>query len=218
MMKKNGFTLAEVLLSLGIVGIVAAVTLPTLILNVEKRKVGPSVMKAVNTLESASTLALQVNDARKLSEIKKGNKNKLSLCGEILEDFTKITKIPYSPKTGSTPSGDSYATKDGIVILDSGYQDDKGAYFVTIDINGERGPNKDGKDLFEMYVLEDGIVVPVGSYLYTQKIGGEYWQEKCKTVDKNIESTKGTPDNAKTCAGSIVDNGGRVLYDYDAIE
>ncbi len=218
MMKKNGFTLAEVLLSLGIVGIVAAVTLPTLILNVEKRKVGPSVMKAVNTLESASTLALQVNDARKLSEIKKGSQTKLSLCGEILKDFTKITQIPYSPKTGSPSSGTSYATKDGIVILDSGYQDDKGAYFVTIDINGERGPNKAGKDLFEMYVLEDGIVAPVGSYLCTQKIGGEYWQEKCKTVDKNDESTKGTPGDANTCAGSIVDNGGRVLYDYDAIK
>ena len=175
-------------------------------------------MKAVNTLESASTLALQVNDARKLSEIKKGSQTKLSLCGEILKDFTKITQIPYSPKTDSPSSGTSYATKDGIVILDSGYQDDKGAYFVTIDINGERGPNKDGKDLFEMYVLEDGIVAPVGSYLYTQKIGGHYWQDYCKTVDKNNESTKGTPSDTKTCAGSIVDNGGRVLYDYDAIK
>ena len=35
MIKKNAFTLAEVLITLGIIGIVAAITIPTLINNVQ---------------------------------------------------------------------------------------------------------------------------------------------------------------------------------------
>ena len=36
-MKKNGFTLAEVLITLGIIGVVAAITLPTVIQNYQKQ-------------------------------------------------------------------------------------------------------------------------------------------------------------------------------------
>lgn len=34
--KKNGFTLAEVLITLGIIGVVAALTMPTLIANIQQ--------------------------------------------------------------------------------------------------------------------------------------------------------------------------------------
>lgn len=41
-LKKTGFTLAEVLITLGIIGIVAAMTLPTVITNVQKKVVETS--------------------------------------------------------------------------------------------------------------------------------------------------------------------------------
>lgn len=47
---KKGFTLAEVLITLGIIGIVAALTIPTLVSTHKKRVVTTSLKKFVNTL------------------------------------------------------------------------------------------------------------------------------------------------------------------------
>ena len=53
-MKKRGFTLAEVLITLGIIGVVAALTTPALINNSGQAKIGPSLAKFVNTMEVAA--------------------------------------------------------------------------------------------------------------------------------------------------------------------
>ena len=53
-MKKRGFTLAEVLITLGIIGVVAALTTPALVKNSGQAKIGPSLAKFVNTFETAT--------------------------------------------------------------------------------------------------------------------------------------------------------------------
>ena len=53
-MKIKGFTLAEILITLGIIGVVAALTTPALVKNSGNAKVGPSLAKFVNTFETAS--------------------------------------------------------------------------------------------------------------------------------------------------------------------
>ena len=47
-MKKNGFTLAEVLITLGIIGVIAAITLPTLMSDTTSAQIGPKLAKAVS--------------------------------------------------------------------------------------------------------------------------------------------------------------------------
>lgn len=49
---KNGFTLAEVLITLGIIGIVAAMTVPALITNTTDKTIGIALSKAVHDIES----------------------------------------------------------------------------------------------------------------------------------------------------------------------
>lgn len=68
-MKKNAFTLAEVLICLTIVGVVAATSIPSVVANVEKNKVGPALAKAIGNLEKANIMALQSRGVRTLSEI-----------------------------------------------------------------------------------------------------------------------------------------------------
>lgn len=51
-MKKNGFTLAEVLITLGIVGVIAAMTIPTLMANYQKQVWGTSLAAAVSDFEN----------------------------------------------------------------------------------------------------------------------------------------------------------------------
>ena len=53
-MKKSGFTLAEVLITLGIIGVVAALTAPALVQNAGSAQIGPKLAKAVSTFELAN--------------------------------------------------------------------------------------------------------------------------------------------------------------------
>ena len=56
--KKLGFTLAEILITLGIIGVVAAVTIPMLISNYKKRSTETQLKKAYSLLVNASRQAI----------------------------------------------------------------------------------------------------------------------------------------------------------------
>ena len=58
-MKKNGFTLAEVLITLAIIGVVATLTLPALMTNTAEQQYKTALKKGINTL----TVAAETNDA-----------------------------------------------------------------------------------------------------------------------------------------------------------
>ena len=212
-MKKSGFTLAEVLISIAIVGVAAALTLPTLSLNVEKKKIGSALMKAINTIESASTFAIQVNDVRKLSEIKSIEDSSVkvsNLLSDLLPKYTKLVPMPYFEET-------AYGTKDGVVYYKGAKEKDENEnlFHIVVDTNGERGPNVIGRDMFDLYVKEDGIVLPKGSYAYKNEIGGSEPNWKTQCPDK--EATNPAILDKSYCAGHIADNSGRISYAYESI-
>lgn len=60
--KKTGFTLAEVLITLGIIGVVAAMTIPNLISNINGAKYRNQFKKAISTLSQAARLNLAQYD------------------------------------------------------------------------------------------------------------------------------------------------------------
>ena len=70
----KGFTLAEVLITLGIIGVIASLTLPSLTINIVKQQTGPSLAKAINSLETTNKLALQEGSARSLDQLTKSAK------------------------------------------------------------------------------------------------------------------------------------------------
>ena len=57
MKKRFGFTLAEVLITLGIIGVVAAMTIPTLIANTNSAKFRSQFKKTISTLNQAGLMA-----------------------------------------------------------------------------------------------------------------------------------------------------------------
>lgn len=68
-MLKKGFTLAEVLITLTVVGVVAALASPVLVGAFQKSKVGPSLRKFMNTIETANEHILGDNDADKIDNV-----------------------------------------------------------------------------------------------------------------------------------------------------
>lgn len=75
MKKRFGFTLAEVLITLGIIGVVAAMTIPTLIANTNGAKFRSQFKKSLSTLNQAGLMAVAQYDfdyagaSKKCSEI-----------------------------------------------------------------------------------------------------------------------------------------------------
>lgn len=59
--RRKAFTLAEVLITLGIIGVVASMTIPTLIQKKAEMETAAKIKKAYSTLSNAYTLAVQEN-------------------------------------------------------------------------------------------------------------------------------------------------------------
>jgi prepilin-type N-terminal cleavage/methylation domain-containing protein len=70
-MKKTGFTLAEVLITLTIIGVVAMMTLPALMNNVQEQQAKTGLKKGLNTLTEAAQLTA-ATDGFDYASLKKG--------------------------------------------------------------------------------------------------------------------------------------------------
>lgn len=62
MLKRNAFTLAEVLITLGIIGVVAAMTLPTLLTNTQQQTFRAQLKKSLTVLSQAASVNLAIDD------------------------------------------------------------------------------------------------------------------------------------------------------------
>lgn len=94
-MKKYGFTLAEVLITLGVIGVVAALSAPALIQNAGSAQVGPKLAKAVTTFELANENML--NDANAATIVATGamgtGENETKNYIDVLSNHMKVNYI-----------------------------------------------------------------------------------------------------------------------------
>lgn len=90
MMKKNGFTLAEVLITLAIIGVVAVLTLPALNSNTQEQQARTALKKMSNTLSQAASMNAAIDglDFTTLNATAKGDainaQNPLGAQGSLL--------------------------------------------------------------------------------------------------------------------------------------
>lgn len=92
MVKKCGFTLAEVLITLGIIGVVAALTAPALVGSYQKSKVPPALKKFINTMEVANQHIITENETSRLSSIFKTSDKNVNAQKEYLENLTEFVQ------------------------------------------------------------------------------------------------------------------------------
>lgn len=108
-MKKKfnlGFTLAEVLITLVIIGVVAAVTIPVLHANYTEREKITRVKKAYSTLANAMTL-VKANGGDTIFEVKDGsNDNVKEWFDTYLAPYLITTKVCYDSR-GCWNEGDT---------------------------------------------------------------------------------------------------------------
>lgn len=175
---RAGFTLAEVLVTLGIIGVVAAVTMPTLVSNHQRKVYVTQLQKVYTELSQAAKRAITDNNAISLDETKynqhnaNGAKNFLHDYFEVVNDCgTDLT--PCFANSYKTIEGSDFTLVEPIVAvsLASGasisvwdnwlyYREygDHGNLELQVDVNGAKGPNILGRDLFYMQLYSDGKV------------------------------------------------------------
>ena len=231
---RKSFTLAETLITLGIIGIVVAMTLPSIITKYEK-------IKTVNQLKQTYTL---LNHAIEVSISKEGD-IKYWNFEQSNEGFYMQYIFPYLEKIGNkrkavssqkytrpngivennfTPVMDNhrlYTLANGITLsVDTEYKESsprtKLCKSVGIDINGFKKPNKIGRDWFLLTIHKDYGLVPYG---YKGCSDLDSYDEFDRTHLINAprygcSKNGGTVQNGAFCSALIISDGWEIKDDY----
>ena len=162
---KKGFTLAEVLITLGIIGVVAAMTMPSLVANYEKKRTATAVKKAYSELSQALKLAEVDYGDMEYWDYPDGfdiEENKAFVNRYITPYYKGVTMLQDGSVPGWTtisPTGINFISSNGTIF--SGKPNNSKAFFVLVDINGFKRPNKMGTDIF-YFATSTGKLMPDG--------------------------------------------------------
>lgn len=112
MQNKSGFTLAEVLITLGIIGVVAAMTIPTLMTNTTASQFKTAYKKSLSSLKQGITMNVAMDDfdLRDLKDSKtkanaKNAKSFASIIAKRFEGATDITATYFDAKNANDGTG-----------------------------------------------------------------------------------------------------------------
>jgi len=190
-----GFTLSEILITLGIVGVVASLTLPSVIKHYQKQAVLTQLKKAYSELGQAIQLAEAEHGSRETWDF--------SLTGKqffktYLDNYIKINQttsnklkqnVKYYQMNGSVYNVGYIWQNCYIVTTNSGYTlffetwGDKRNQYIFVDVNGPfKGPNTFGKDLHSFLLWKDKGLQPLNISDYgNPTTDRQALMQKCKT-------------------------------------
>jgi prepilin-type N-terminal cleavage/methylation domain-containing protein len=176
---KQGFTLAEVLITLGIIGIVATLTMPSLVASYQEKVTVTQLKKFYSMMSQSFSLAVTEHGpiegwsvtheefANRLLENAKLSKT----CGlGAAGCFSKVlSKSGGSYYDTITTTQFSAVLLDGTLVGIGGPSDCTGVGSVAqvctslnVDINGSKPPGTYGIDNFQFYITRNGLV-PMGT-------------------------------------------------------
>lgn len=183
MKMKIGFTLAEVLITLGIIGIVAAMSIPSLINKVQEITFKSKLKKSYSLLSQTVKLMLADDNAY----MGKCRINDSKCLGEMFGKYMKFVNAEAGTSYFKGCWEDSYTpnisepkycatTADGVVYLfdmewEKPHQNDEGdtvdvIAYILVDVNGTKLPNKYGIDRFIFHMnSNDAISLKYGGKL-----------------------------------------------------
>lgn len=182
-MKKSGFTLAEVLITLVIIGVIAAMTVPTLMNNTNSQEFRSALKKAISALNQAVTMQYAL-EGTLISDY--------SSASQVVTDVfnSRLNVINTGAGTSSTLwagtgsaacSGSVFITADGLSYCIYNFSNASGSTTgacdnagnnpcsdgginVLIDVNGLKKPNtlttnsSQPKDIYQAYLYSQRVV------------------------------------------------------------
>lgn len=226
---KKAFTLAEVLITLGIIGIVAAMTLPTLMVKKRNSELESS-FKTAYSLISLAVLRMSSdnpNIADTYCSLGSDGRNNY----QFTEDFSKYfqTTRLYVKKTSSLTSlgypknsflqangkevfnidghdEGAFFAKNGMMIAAGGCwwtRGTKEAVDFIVDTNGIKEPNRFGYDVFYFQINKNNILLP-STHKYTFIEITSQLEQCCNFKESSTCSI--TKDNGTACSHFALKN------------
>lgn len=217
--RQVAFTLAEVLITLGIIGVVAAMTIPTLMNKTQDAEYVTAMKKAYSVLSQATQRVTLENgdytnwtvtdgsedDINNLFNMYKPYLSIIKDCGNSDDGCWVTTKTLdngsalYSNSYGFGLAIHIFTLKDGMnVSMDVwggniyeyfGVNSDTSVIVFFVDVNGNKKPNVLGKDVFAFVVTSKGVIAA----------GSDNDSANCK---KN-----GTSSSGYDCAAKVLREG-----------
>lgn len=230
---KTAFTLAEVLITLGIIGIVAAMTMPTLINKTQDKVLETQRKKAENSLANGYKSILAMNEVFKIDETTMFSPDCIN---NIPDCFSKENKKAFKIiRDSSTAQGKDgiiatlpkeygksemkwedlfyiFQTTDGYtygINLDKNEFENKN-YTVNIyaDVNSSKNPNTYGSDLVTYMLTQNGRISDSTNY------GGEDPIKGCSVDNLDACKTEEACDALYFQISSDSGNGGPCPFVY----
>lgn len=213
----KGFSLAEIVVTLLIIGVVAALTMPSLVEDVN-RKEHATRLKSVNSALNQAVSKMEIDngpvgknqywtDITQFWPLFTEQFNTFKICGPGEKGcFTEGMIKGLDGKDWSVYDGGGYTmrTTDGIAYnfyanegstkctkASQGVsaEDEKNAFGrFLIDVNGEKGPNKFGEDVYFFCIIKDKGIVPAG-------------------FDSNKDCVRDGKSLGVSCAGKVIREG-----------
>ena len=208
MNKLRSFTLAEILITLGIIGIVAAMTLPTLLTKVQSVILKSQLKKEYSVIQNALNITSNegiINCYIYYPQDGTAYRNVTTQCNNLKTRFaeilnakkvTNVYKDLYKKKDDVIAEGGASVNRsvayDDILKNAEAFQLADGSVYlicrtyIILDVNGINGPNKFGYDVFFMhYYLDDkiGRIIMVNYLAGLKEKGGYYPEEIIKSIE-----------------------------------
>lgn len=167
-MKRNAFTLAEVLIALVIIGVIASMTIPTLLNNTNSQEYRTALKKAVAMINQAVTLHYAL-EGMTVSDYTDANSLRDNLFMKRMNVVSTTLGLGYKgtgTATVVTADGIAYSFRAKTACTDDGQSV---CFKVFIDVNGDKKPNimtvstktpKDGyqADLYSQRMVPTGAI------------------------------------------------------------
>jgi prepilin-type N-terminal cleavage/methylation domain-containing protein len=146
MKRQSGFTLAEVLITLGIIGVVAAMTIPSLINQTNGQQYKTGFKKIVSVLSQAVTMSVALNDMDFSTMSSAGYTDTASIAG-MFSNRLSILSTTNTNGTHFEGGATAYTVQlsDGMLVsIAVGSSNCTSALKCTayVDVNGTKLPNK----------------------------------------------------------------------------
>ena len=168
--EKKAFTLAEVLVTLAIIGVVSAMTVPTLMQNHQRKTYVTQLHKVYNELSQA--LLKYQNDKNAVNLKEAGLTSNTALDNFISEYFNVVQTCDavsecfadeYKDMSGAVynimqTDLKSFVLASGAAIRPNYALSGDKLVNVMVDTNGKSGPNIHGRDLFFMFIYNNGMI------------------------------------------------------------
>lgn len=229
--KNSGFTLAEVLITLGIIGVVAAMTLPGLVQKQQKKQTAVALEKFYSSFQNAINLSQVDNGPYQNWDTTMDYNNTEALYNWFDQYIIKYMKLltncnesnnkkcfqnysycilPNSCTSGNALSNSNimYIFQDGstiIAITGGGVETSSRVFHIRLDTNGFKKPNTLGKDIFS-FRYEKGKIRCDDHKSLT---GGSVSAGDSRDV--LIDACKNNP---QTCTCLIMHDGWEIKNDY----